>query len=343
MSLWMVRAGKYGEHEKKYLDDSRVYLTWGLPGELAHLRSRKDVIELLATECPDHSKAKNANHAAQIYTFVQEMKPGDIVGVPSKFKPAIHIGEITSGYMYDSGAEPDYRHYRTVKWIAPDIPRSAFDQQLLHSFGAIQTICEIRRNDAESRVRAIAKGGVAPASRRQLTSAKVSAEAEEIPFDFERAAKDAIAQEIIRKYKGHGLARLVEAILHAQGFLTYRSPEGPDKGIDILAAPAPLGFGSPRICVQVKSQESPVDRPTLDQLIGAMQNVHADQGLLVSWGGFKSSVDREKAAQFFRVRLWDQDSLLEQLFDNYERLDEDLHAELPLKRIWTLVTEDTDE
>lgn len=46
----------------------------------------------------------------------------------------------------------------------------------------------------------------------------------------------------------------------------------------------------------------------LDQLIGAMQNVQASHGLLVSWGGFKSSVDKEEATQFFRVRpnIWKQ-------------------------------------
>jgi type I restriction enzyme M protein len=51
---------------------------------------------------------------------------------------------------------------------------------------------------------------------------------------------------------------------------TRVSPEGTDKGIDILAAPGSLGFGHPRICVQVKSGTEQVDRPTLDQLLGAM-------------------------------------------------------------------------
>jgi restriction system protein len=65
-----------------------------------------------------------------------------------------------------------------------------------------------------------------------------------------------------------------------------------------------------------------------------MQNVHADQGLLVSWGGFKSSVERELPVQFFRVRLWDQGDLIAQLLEHYEKLDDDIKAELPLKRIW---------
>ena len=121
------------------------------------------------------------------------------------------------------------------------------------------------------------------------------------------------------------------------------SPEGPDKGIDILAAPGPLGFGRPRICVQVKSGSTPVDRPTLDQLLGAMSNVQADQGLLVSWGGFKSSVDREVANQFFRIRLWDSDALVEQLLATYDRLPGEIRAEIPLQRAWVLVSPDGDD
>jgi len=64
-----------------------------------------------------------------------------------------------------------------------------------------------------------------------------------------------------------------------------------------------------------------------------MQNVQASIGLLVSWGGFKSSVDREKATQFFRVRLWDQGDRINQVLEHYDKLDEDIRAKLPLKRI----------
>ena len=73
-----------------------------------------------------------------------------------------------------------------------------------------------------------------------------------------------------------------------------------------------------------------------------MQNVQAKQGLLVSWGGFKSSVDKEKASQFFRVRLWDQKDLIEQLLAHYDKLDDDIRTELSLKRIWTVATLDKD-
>ena len=47
-------------------------------------------------------------------------------------------------------------------------------------------------------------------------------------------------------------------------------------------------------------------------------------------------MDKEKARQFFRVRLWDQNELIDQVLENYDKLDEELRAELSLKRIWTV-------
>jgi restriction system protein len=49
--------------------------------------------------------------------------------------------------------------------------------------------------------------------------------------------------------------------------------------------------------VQVKSQDTPVERTVLDQLQGVMTNVGADQGLLMAWGGFKSSVTKVAASK----------------------------------------------
>jgi restriction system protein len=40
------------------------------------------------------------------------------------------------------------------------------------------------------------------------------------------------------------------------------------------------------------------------------------------------------------VRLWTQKELLEALFQHYDDLDEDMKAEIPLKRIWTVTAQD---
>ena len=70
-----------------------------------------------------------------------------------------------------------------------------------------------------------------------------------------------------------------------------------------------------------------------------MQKVRAEQGLLVSWGGFNNQCIKEARDAFFSIRLWDQGDLLGAVFQYYERFDDELRAELPLKKIWALVTE----
>lgn len=54
-------------------------------------------------------------------------------------------------------------------------------------------------------------------------------------------------------------------------------------------------------------------------------------------------MEREFAAQFFRVRLWDQDVLIGQLLEHYEKLDQDLRAEPPLKRVWMVAAQNDEE
>jgi restriction system protein len=343
MALWLVRAGKYGEHETRFFNDNRIYLTWDdLPVDLSHANDFDGIKAILRTNFADAPERRLGNWSGQVWAFVLAMKPGDWVVLPRKSKGTIAIGEVLGGYTYDPGAELLYRHHRDVRWINADVPRSAFDQDLLYSFGSVLTICEIKRNDAEKRVRAMAKAGwkSVPVSVTTTTPAgPTDADAaEEGEVDLEQLARDAIAKVIIQKFKGHGMARLVEAVLKAQGFTTHLSPEGPDKGIDILAASGAFGFERPRICVQVKSGDTPADRPEFTQLIGAMQSVQADQGLFVAWAGFKPTVMKEVPTHFFKVRLWNDNDLIEQLLDNYDRLDQDIKAELPLKRVWTLAT-----
>ncbi len=208
------------------------------------------------------------------------------------------------------------------------------------------TICRIQRNNAEDRLKKMQAKAWAAESMVDLIGAKSSAIATDSDLiepqatDLEEQGQDQIASLIEARFKGHNLTRLVEAILQAQGYTTWRSPEGADGGADILAGDGAMGFGQQRICVEVKSESSPIDRPTVDKLLGAMSKFNATEGLFVSWSGFKSNVQKELASSFFRLRLWGRKELLEALFANYDKLGDELKAELPLKRIWAVAVPD---
>jgi restriction system protein len=343
VALWVVRAGRRGQHLTKFRDDNRVYLTWsGFNVDLAPLESRTDVSRALEQAYPDLRGMRLANNTGQIWRFAKEIAVGDWVIVPDRSTGSINVGEVTGPYVHVPDGPDPYFHYHDLGWIGTDVPRTNFAQDLLYSFGGLMTIYQVTRHEAEGRVRAMADRGWVPEIVPDGGGGAADGDESEAP-DLEQLASDQVASLIRARFKGHGLARVVESVLQAQGYTTFRSPPGPDQGVDILAGSGALGFDEPLLCVQVKSGDSPVDAATLNQLIGAMQNVRARQGLLVSWGGFTRAVRQQEPSQFFRVRLWNQQTLLDAITQNYERLDESLRAELPLKRTWIVASDAAEE
>jgi len=326
----MVRAGRQGENEKKALEQNIVTIGYQALPDLTSVKSKEELKKIFEEKIPGKNKKAIANQAGQVWSFINNIKVGDLVALPLKTQSAIAIGRVKGPYKYRNDLGELAHHTRDVEWIRKDIPRTDFDPDLLYSLGAFMTVCKIHRNNAENRIKAMLEGKVIKSEE---------AEEEELK-DYEQATTDQIMKFIGEKFKGHGLPRLVEAVIQAQGYVTSISEPGPDGGVDILAGSGPFGFEPPRICVQVKSSSSPSDVNVLRSLQGTCTSFKADQGLLVSWGGFKLGVREEAKRSFFSIRLWDSGDFLEQLLKNYEKFPETLKAELPLKRIWCLVPEE---
>lgn len=337
MSMWLCRAGRYGEYENKFLEDGCVYCTWdNLDRSISSFARKQDLQQYFVENNPDVKIKTAMNWASQVWPFAHEMRRGELVALPSKIKPVIHFGKIVSDYRYVPENPNPYYHIRQVNWFACDVPRANFDQDILYSFGAFMTICRIKQ---EERVNAVIHAYTHGKKMPSIVSTGTIDKDEE-SRDIEAEALEAISNLIIQKTKGHGLARIIDAILRAKGFTTYVSPAGPDKGVDILASSGVLGFGSPKICVQVKSSDVPADRLVLDQLGGVMKNFNAEYGLLVSWSGFKSSVINEIAKQFFEIRLWTHKEIVTEFLKYYDQMDDEIKEIIPLKKIWVVSTGD---
>ncbi len=338
MAVWLVRAGKHGENEQSAIENKLVTIGWNELSDLSPFQSREALTDLFVQAHPNDSKPKVSNEVGQIWAFRGRIEEGDLVVLPLKTQSAIAIGRVAGPYNYRTDLGDSVHHTRSVEWLKTDLPRTTFDQDILHSFGAFMTVCQISRNNAEERIRAIIGGKSHPGGGSK--SDDEPEDETESSLDIEQAAKDQILNHIQSKFAGHALARIVDAVLQAEGYLTRVSPPGPDGGVDILAGTGPMGFGEPRLCVQVKSSSSPADVNILRGLQGILQNFHADQGLLVCWGGFKTSVLQEARQSFFTIRLWDSGDLLAAILRNHDKFPDELQAELPLKRIWALVLED---
>ncbi|MDP2949149.1 MAG: restriction endonuclease [Chloroflexota bacterium] len=313
-----------------------MVIGWEELPDLSTVKTREALEALFFEKQPDAKPARIANWVGQIWAFKYKIELGDLVVLPLKRQRAIAIGKITSPYQYRPELPPDARHTRQVKWIRKDLPRQSFDRDLLFSLGAFKTVCQIQRNNAEERIQAILEGRTSklPSTPSEIAEPVVDAEP---PQDLEEFTRDQIGTYIGQRFRGHDLARLVTGLLNAQGYKTEMASPGADGGVDIIAGQGLMGFDPPRLCVQVKSSDQPVDVDILRALQGTVQSFGAEHGLLVAWGGFKQSVLTEARKGFFKIRLWDSGDLVNGLMQNYDKLPEDIKAELPLKRIWMLV------
>jgi restriction system protein len=344
--LWIVRAGRNGERELDAIQQSKLMLGFSGVGDLSALNDRAAILEHLEAALPDASANRRKNFAAQLNQFANVIQVGDLVVLPRKLTSGVAIGEVGGDYRFEP--QGISKQTRAVKWLNDSVPRDAFKQDLRHSFGAFMTVCEIKRNNALERVKAVLATGQDPGAllgKQGMTrtpAPPLEEDSEEYAGDIETDIEDIANQQIISliksEFAGHALADLVAEILGVEGYTTKVSPPGPDGGVDILAAGGTLGLGEDRICVQVKSGDGAANHDVVLRLIGSVSNSQAQTGLLVSIGGVNAVAQKELENNFFKLRLWQMPDLLKALFRTYGQLSDETRVRLPLKQIWAPIS-----
>jgi restriction system protein len=344
--LFLVRAGKDGEDEDYALDHSLAVIGFRNIPSLQAARDYSDVQRVVEEVSPGAQKRRVGNWAGQLWAFTISMAEGDLVVMPCKTSGQIAVGRVSGSYKYQQIGDA-YRHTRAIRWIKRDVPRTAFRQDLLDSMGAFMTVCQIQRNGAPERVLSVMNGGVDPGLGTQdpqsvapASSAAVLPTNAEENVDYERAARDKIIAFITENFREHALTELINAVLEADGWVTKVSPKGPDGGVDIYAGRGLLGTDRPRLVVEAKSQRDPADVGIYRVLKSSIQTFNADHGLLVCLGGFKRSVKDEAKKDYFLVRLWGSEELVDAITRLYPKLSKDMQARLPLKPIWMLLDDE---
>jgi restriction system protein len=290
------------------------------------------------------SPGRVSNYTGQLWALRSRIQKGDLAVLPLKTTSQIALGRVSRPYFYLSEEQDDSkRHAIGVDWIRTDVPRTAVKQDLLYILGSALTIFQSRKNDAIWRLEQVLATGIDPGARSGQMSAlalgsdddtEAGDAADGASIDVEDFGRTRIQTLIQENFKGHELARLVEAVLVAEGFRCERKPPGADGGVDILAGRGPLGLDAPRVVVQVKSDAQPVGDPVVQTLQGAITRFNADQALLVAWGGVNRHAEKFLETTKFTIRVWDSSELMNAIFRTYDRLPEDLRADLPLKQIW---------
>ena len=275
-TAWMIRAGRHGEFEDKFLEKDLAGACFREVPDLTGAASRDAAKQMVRNAYPGAKDRTVANRAGQMWSLRWGVKPGDLVVLPLKSKPQIALGVVSGGYVYRGDEDHELRHCVAVVWKRQDVPRTALRQDLLDSLGSRMTVCQIKRNDAVWRLQRILDTGIDPGVRGGVVEAvggddPDAADDVDTSFDIERRGRDQIQQHLAERFDGHRLADLVAAVLDAEGFFTEVSPPGPDGGIDIFAGRGPLGLDPPKLIVQVKSSPEPVPATAVRELHGVLR------------------------------------------------------------------------
>jgi restriction system protein len=129
-------------------------------------------------------------------------------------------------------------------------------------------------------------------------------------------------EEHLSKMSPYDFQDLVAGLMQAMGYhVSWVSPPGPDKGIDIIAHSDPLGIDGRRIKVQVKRR---ADKIAVDGVRSFMALLgETDVGIFVSTGGFTSDAESEARAQEKRrITLVDLKRLFDLWVEYYDRIPE---------------------
>lgn len=110
---------------------------------------------------PDRRDRGIANFVGYGRQFLYDMQPGDLVAL-SLSAGRVAIGCVKGGYRCGPSAPDRIGHARAVKWLVSDLPRVRFGHDINATFESRGTVCRIRAQGPERRLRPAADTGNEP-------------------------------------------------------------------------------------------------------------------------------------------------------------------------------------
>jgi len=226
--------------------------------------------------------------AGNLWRFIREMKPGDLVVVPHGND--FYVAEITGDAIYDdTKVDEDSAYRRPVRWLNDKkaISRKLADADLLLRMKTWNT--SARADDLLDKIHNslnYARVGKRPTFNSQLYTRLIENTLDEIQNGF---------------IDDRGFEKLIESLLRKLGAVDTRIvPRQQDKGADILATFRVAGIIQQVVAIQAKhwKGKSPVSFEVVQQLINGIEAEGADLGMVITSGAISEKA-REAAEQYF--------------------------------------------
>jgi len=334
---WMVRAGADGKDVEEFIRDGIV--AFGDPelGPLPQSIKKEELLHLYAQHYPAKKEGSRASWASQLMRLLSEIKIGDTVVTFDRDRRLYFFGQVTSEYEWLPKLNQGKPHARRVKWTH-QVLRDLLSVSTRNTLGAIQTLFKLGADAAKDlQTHAAVRGASTDLPPKPLESIDQDEDGEaEVRAEVVEKA-DEFIEDAINKLDWKQMQDLVAGVLRAMGYRTTVSAPGADRGVDIFASPDGLGLQEPRIFVEVKHRnETTMGAEKIRAFLGGRKP--GDRCLYVSTGSFTKEARYEAERATVPTTLLDSQDLRKLLVENYEKLDAETRALVPLKRLYWPLT-----
>ncbi len=325
--MWMVR-GDGGSLYEVFRDRCVVAVGWDQLA--AHAKpgvDRQQLMEVYRSAEPQAKPGTVISGASQVWRFVNEVKEGDWVITYSPANRLYALGKIAGPAEHRSEwAEQGMSLARAVQWQAGELPRDRLGANTRNSLGSTLTVFEVP-SSAAAEIRAAMQGHYSPVSTSDTDEEEVADPLADIELQALERIKDRV-----NELDWDEMQQLVAGILRAMGYKTQISPNGTDRGKDIVASPDGFGFEHPRIVVEVKHRKGQMGSQEIRSFLGGRHK--DDRGLYVSTGGFSKDAQYEADRASIPLAMWTLDHVVRALIEHYDATDAETKRIVPLKRLY---------
>lgn len=338
--LWVVHVANHEASALRAQTEGFVCIGWTKIGDLTSYDTRGKMEAAYRKAYPEAPDATVRACYGQVFRFAHEMAVGDPVVYPIKGSRDILIGEIAGPYRWADDdrrlVENDYCNYRKIKWLKR-VPRIAFSQDALHSFGSFSSVS--RSDDHLEEVIAVLKNEKAVVEMTKSDGVQVSdlaSTADEPKSNLAERAVEETEDYLLRQWSRtkQQFEHVVAAVFRAMGYTAQVQQGTHDLGVDVIAHPDPLGVQPPLLKIQAKSGTSKIGAKEVKELRGLLND--REKGVLVSLGGF--TIDARHVQQNDAdLVLIDGERFVQLFLDFYERLDPEVRNQYPLRRVYVFV------
>ena len=236
----------------------------------------------------DQTLRRAGTAAGNLWRFIREMRPGDLVVVPHGNN--FFVAKITGDAIYDdTKVNEDSAYRRPVRWLNDKKPisRKLANADLLRRMKTWNT--SARADDLLDKIHNSlnnARSGERPTFNSHLYTRLVEDTLDELHHGF---------------IDDRGFEKLIESLLKKLGAVDTRIvPRRQDRGADILATFRVAGIIQQVVAIQAKhwKGDSPVTSAVVQQLINGIEAEGADLGMVIT-SGIISKEAEERAKRYF--------------------------------------------